>query len=72
MDQTKGELTKVVTVQITTIQRASEDDIKDMRLDDLDTRAYEESIKYALCADDVKVVGKQYFVLDAEGKRQEA
>ena len=35
MDQTKGELTKVVTVQITTIQRASEDDIDAVALQDV-------------------------------------
>ena len=69
MDETKGELTKVVTVQITTIHKIAGNDLRDMMEDEIDTQAYEQCIKFALCADDVKVIEKQYFPM-GEKKRE--
>lgn len=60
----KGELTKVITVQITTIHKVSEDDLAEIIRDDLKPEKYEKYIKDALCADDVKVQKRQYFVVD--------
>lgn len=62
-DSEKVELTKVITIEVTMIQKVNANDLVDIINDDKDTRAFEEQIKKALCADDVKVTANQNFIL---------
>ena len=58
------ELTKIITLQVTTVHRVNVWDMKDILNDDKNVRAYEEYVKGVLAADDVKVITNQNFTTD--------